>query len=227
MPLITQSPSLSFSHISPLGGAIALIDSTDHPNKNTNLLAFRMARYTIKLFRSSCPIELACRDQVTIIKNLALIHQLATHSSSALMLNLLTGNANADRVPEKYDLFADIDHILTICEQRELEAQSLVMSTVQQQLLDDSCGTSPASYYSACAFLFLELEYNEKSSKGSLGSKVEQTELPLETTDIFRKIVTLKVATDTNVLTKKVNEILAGLIGDEFGRQIDTGMCRF
>lgn len=224
-PLMTQSPSSSFSHISPLGGAIALINSSDHSNKNSNLLASRIAWYTIKLFRSSCPIDLAPRDQVIIIKNLALIHQLETHSSSALRLNTFMGNANASQAPEKYNPITDINSVLTVCDEKELEAQSLVMSTVQQQLLDDSRGGSSKSYYSACAFLFLESECNQTSGKDSLGLNADQTE-PLFTPDIFRTLVIFKVATDTNLLVKKLNEILANLIGYEFGKQIDAGMCR-
>ena len=225
-PLVTQSPSSSFSHISPLGGAIALINSSDHPNKDSNPLAFRIAWYTIRLFRSSCPIDLAPQDQAIIIKNLALIHQSATHTFLDSRLKLLMGDASAGQVPEKYNVFADIDHILTICERKELEPQSLVMSTVQQQLLDDARGASSTSYYSACAYLFLDFEYKQKSKKASFGLRVEQTEPFREPSNIFRSLVTLKVATDTNSLIKKLNEISADLIGYEFGEQHDEGLCR-
>lgn len=213
VPLMTQPPSSSFSHISPLGGAIALINPSSCLNKNSNSLAFRIAWYIIKLFRSSCPIFLPPQDQVIIIKNLALIHQSATHSSSAPWFNSFT------------NIFAEIDHILTICEQKEFEAQSLVMSTVRQQLFEDSRGVSSASYYSACAFLFLESEYNQKSRKAGLGPKAEPTEASRESSDIFQQLVTLNVATDKILLVKKLNEILSDLIGFEFEKQLDTGMC--
>ena len=224
VPLMTQSPSSSFSHISPLGGAVALINPGDDPNKNSTSLAFRIAYYTIKLFRSSCTIVLAPQDQVIIIQNLALIHQSATHSSSALMFNLLMENANTGEAPDKYNFFADIDQILTVCAPKELKVQSSVMSTVQQQLLDESCDISSTSYYSACAFLFIE--YNWKSRKSSLGLKAEQTESLRKPSAILQKLVTLKVATDMNLLQKTVNEILADLIGYEFEEQRHTGMCR-
>lgn len=224
VPLMAQTPSSSFSHIAPLGGAIALINPGDHPKKNSNSLAFRIACYTIKLFRSSCPIVLAPQDQVIIIQNLALIYQSATHSSSALKFNLLMENANAGEAPEKYNLFADIDRILTACAQKELEVQSSVMATVQQQLLDDSCDNSLTSYYSACAFLLIE--NNRKSRESSLGLKAEETEPLRKPSATFQKLVTLKVATDMNLHQKKVNEILADLIGYEFEEQPDTGMCR-
>ena len=225
-PLMTQSPSLSFSHISPLGGAIALITSSDRPNKNSGSFALRIAQYTVKLFRSSCPIVLAPRDQVIIIKNLALIRQSATHCSSALRFKLLMGNANAGKTSEDYTFCADIDHILTVCEQKELEVDSSVMSTVQQQLLDDSCDVSSTSYYSACAFLFLESEYKRNSRTASLGLKAEETEPLRKSSAIFQKLVALKVATDTNFKVKKLNEILADLIGHEFEKRPHTGMCR-
>lgn len=223
---MTQSPSLSFSHISPLGGAIALINSNNKPNQNSHYLAFRMAWYTVKLFCSSCHIDLTLPDQVIIIKNLALIHQSANHSFSVPMLNSLTENSNASRAPERCNFFADIDYMLTVCEQKKLVAESLVMPTVQQKLLDDSRGASSASYYSACAFLFLKFEYNQKSRRESLELKAEQTEPLRNPSDIFRTLVTLKITADTNLLVKTLNEVLAGLIGYEFGKQIDAGMCR-
>lgn len=223
--LMTQLPSLSFSHISPLGGAIALINSSDRPNKNGDCFALRVAQYTIKLFRSFCPIVLAPRDQVIIIKNLTLIYQSAAHRSSMPRSNLQMNNANTSQAPGVEDFFADIDYIFAAGEQEELEGESSVMSTVQQQLFDDSCDVSSTSFYSACAFLFLESEYNKWSRKAGLALNAEQVE-PRKTSAIFQKLVALKVATDTNLLVKKLNEILAVLIGYEFEEQLDTGTCR-
>lgn len=221
---MSQSPPLSFSHISSLGGAIALVTPSDRPNKNSDSFALRIAQYTIKLFRSSCPIVLAPRDQAIIIKNLALIHQSAAHRSSVPRFNLLMENANAGQAPGRYNFFADIDHILTVCKQEQLETESSVMSTVQQQLFDDSRDVSSTSYYSACAFLLLESAYNRDSRKAiSLGLKAEHMEARRKPSAIFQKLVTLEVATDTNSIMRKLNEILADLLGYEFEERLDIG----
>lgn len=226
MPLITQSPSLSFSHISPLGGAIALIDSKAPPSDDLDSPAFRMAYYSVKLVRSFSPIDLTALDRVIIIKNLALIHQAATHNLSVLRLNPFSETVKSVRGPEMRNFLAEIDYVLTVFEENEpTTEESLLMPTLRQQLLDDSRSTSPASYYSACAFLSLESKNNQESREESLELKAEQTEPSSESSDIFRTLAILKLTADTTLLVKEVNEVLAGLVGYEFEEQTDAGMC--
>lgn len=225
MPLMTQSPSLSFSHISPLGGAIALINSNAPPSDDLDSSAFRMASYSVKLFRSSSSIDLTTLDQAIIIKNLALLHQSATHNLSVLRPNPLRETVKYVREPEICNFSAEIDYMLTVIGGKEQITESLLMTTLQQQLLDDSRNTSPASYYSACAFLSLQSKYNQESRKESLEPDAEQTEPFSESSDIFRTLAILRVTSDTTRLVKELNEVLANLVGREFEKQVDAGTC--
>jgi E3 ubiquitin-protein ligase listerin len=234
MPLIMQSPSISFSHISHLGGAIALINSSDQPQNKLDTTSFdqngyspaiRIARYIVKLFRHSSLVDLARPEQVIILKNLALVHQSASQNLYAYRPNPPTGNLNADRAPERLDISADMDHMLEIWEESEPTTDLSLIPIVQQQLLDDSRGTSPASYYSTCAFLFLESEYIEHSRFGGLKLKASSLEPLRKSSDIFIALATWKLTTDAELIVKALNDVLAALIGYEFEKQTDAGKC--
>lgn len=234
MPLLAQSPSFAFSHISPLGGAIALINSDDQYNNKLDIanidqngysLAFRMVRYTIELFRDSSLIDLARPDQMIILKNLALVHQSATQSLSAHRPSLATENLDADRAPERLKISADIDYMLKAWEDNEPTTKLSLIPIVQQQLLDDSRGTSPASYYSACAFLFLESEHIKHSRLGGLELNVNLLESLRKPSDIFTTLATWKITTDAKLILKALNNLLADFIGYDFEKRIDAGEC--
>ncbi len=234
MPLMMQPPSLSFSHISPLGGALALIDSNTLPSfsfdsndrdQNGLFPAFRMASYTVKLFRSTSLVDLPLPDRVLIVKNWTLLHQLATHGLSVPKPNTVKENVDADPAIESDNLSTGIDYILKFSEENRSGANSSLLPTVQQLLLDDSRGTSPLSYYSACAFLLLECEYAKNSTEKALHLGASWSQSLRKSPDIFRTLATLKIILDTEVPVQVLNETFADLMGYDFERQMNECKC--
>ena len=220
---------MSFSHISPLGGAIKFVNSEEplltyfDAIDDDFSLAYRTARYTAKFIQNSSLIDITLSDRVMIVKNLVLFHQVATHSFFLPKLKSLTEHENTSRASGTRDFIFDLDSVVKFCNEEDLTTGLSFLPTVKQQLLSDCRGISPASYYSACAFLFLELRYNKPLRSDDLYLKTEQAESLDKPSDIFRTIATLMIAADTTLLLRKVNEVLAELIGYEFGSKSDIG----
>lgn len=229
MPLMFQPPPSSLSPTLLLGGAISLIDSkealTKHPDATVRdySLALRAADYTTKLIRGSSLINISLPDQLIMIKSMIILHHVLQYRIVSLERNSLTRVANLGGPPSEF--LNDLVDIIKPDDgdEKESKSKSSFLSLLKQKLLNESRGTTPASYYSACAFLFLDLRYGRQSTDENLGLGMEEADPLVKSSDMFRTVVRITVTADEALILQVLNEVLANLIGYEFETQPDIG----
>lgn len=232
-PFTTQLPNPSISIMKPLGGAINLIDRAVSEVADLRPIgrdldgyapAMRMAWYVTKLLSSTNILDHTTEDQrVVLFQNLALFAQLASHNISIPGSVLLW-------VYRDSDLESEIAYFSTELQTRLLrwirDFESVdkgFIHTVRKKLLDESRGTSVASYYSGCAGSFVGAELVELY--GDFTSEEDSKELGtmFGSPDIFTKSALLASISDTKLLSKFCNKLLDDLTGYDLRKEFNGG----
>ena len=226
MPFITRAPDPSVAMTNSFGGALFLI-SQDSATAGTQKVfrdgdgysaAFRMAQYTTKLVKGTRTFETITKERkVVTCKSLALFLQLASDDLS------VAGSVPLWILSDSY-LDAEVVEFVA-------EAQALLhtwrasdfIGGVQDQLLVESEGDTPDSYYNARAYSALSTEIAELQGGQVANVDVDRLKQLRKSSDIFALAAILTSCSDSPELLKLCNGLLADLTGHNFREKSDWG----
>ena len=233
-PFATQLPNPSMSIMKPLGAAISLIDRTVSEVTDLRSIArdldgycpaMRMAWYVTKLLSSTNVLDHITEDQrVVLFQNLALFSQLASHNISVPGSVLLWDYRDSDLETEIAYFCADVQTLLLRWTRDFESVHKGFINTVRRKLLDESRGTSAASYYSGCACSFIGAELVELYGDSTSEEDSEELGTLWGSPDIFTKTALLASISDIKLLVRFCNKLLDDLTGCDLRKEANGGM---
>lgn len=225
---INRLPSPGLAITNSFGGAISLVNSSSEeeqiiPRDSDGLSSlFRLFRYTTQLIKTTENFTIANAEQkTTIVKNLAVISQLAGDDLSVL------GNK-----PLWISLDVDLEQDIVEC---VADSQSLLASWIhisptpsycidaQARLLEESVGPSSSSYYNGRAYSALTSELTESYGYVPSDQEAEHIKTLRKSEHIFLGAALL-TSSESKDVTRLANDLLADLTGQDLVKDEANGL---
>jgi len=227
-PFLNRMPNPSLAITNTFGGAISMISSLAEKDQivsrdsDGSSLVLRMAQYTTKLVKATSAFAAATEILRTVtVKSLALFLQLAGDDLSVLDHVPLWTAPKVELEDERIDFVAEAQSLLASWLQPAPPPSYITIA--RTQLLDESAGQSPSSYYSGRTFSALTSELAESHGYAASDQEVEQIRALRKSGNIFTEAALL-TAIEAREVMRVANDILAELTGHDFTEDQATGL---
>ena len=223
-PFINSRPNVSLAITNLLGGAVCLVDQLDNSQDTLEAPisydsdgyspALRMAWYSTKLINATGILDnVPTHDQSVICKHLALFVQVASDNLSIPGPISLWEHQGLDMEADIVDVIAEAQSLLASWVRISTAPQESYVLTAISQLMDDSVGTSPASYYSGRASAALSAEYRELHNRPMMLKDEARLRTIPKTSEIISFAAFLAGVADSEGLLWLCNQSIAKLTG--------------
>ncbi|KAI4200351.1 MAG: hypothetical protein LQ350_003999 [Teloschistes chrysophthalmus] len=223
-PILATRPNPSLAITNPLGNSIALIEPPTSSeaiphNKDGHSTAFRLLWFTIALIKTSDIFEYATADRRDcMIREVAIILQIASDNLSVQSSNILWGNQDMEAEEDTIDIVTQTQALLTswISGTPATRLPCGFFST----LIEDSHGLSVSCYYNSRAYVALLTEMTEIHVQMDTEPNLDQARLAKNAANIMTAVATVLTVQDTMAVTRTFNELLAGLTGTDLNKEM-------
>ena len=233
-PFISRVPDPSLAIANPFGGSLSLISPTSaESTKQTifrdgdgNSTALRLAQYTIQIVKSTDVLDsVTCEQKTTICKCMALFLQFASDNLSIPGSMPLWESTDLDTESEIVDFVTEAQSLLGGWLHSRDPSMFGSICEVQKQLLDESCGLTASSYYSARAYSALTVEIAELRGPTAHTDNGDMIKGFRRSNDVFAAAAYLTSDSESGEeLFKLCNYLLTDLTGHDFRKNGAEGM---
>lgn len=231
-------PNPSLAIMNSLGGAIYLIDQPSAPTNASHVentrdidghsAAVRAAWYTTKIIRATDILSyVAIERQVVVWRHLSQFLQLASDNISVPGCNDLWRHQDPDLEIEILDFIAEAQGLLASWLLKNCQESSSIITTIRNELLEESHGFTVQSYYSGRAYALVTAEITERHGHASVDEEVEQLRTIRRSPNVFTAAAFLASASESKALLRLCNELVADLTGHNFHKKTKEGVYRY
>lgn len=234
-PFISRVPDPSLAITNAFGSSLSLISPTSaESTKQTisrdgdgNSTALRLAQYTTQMVKSTDVLDNLTREQkTTIYKCMAIFLQFASDNLSIPGSMPLWESTDLDTESEIVDFVTEAQSLLGGWLHGQNPSTFESICEVQKQLLDESCGLTASSYYSARAYSALTAEIAELRGPTAHTDNGDMIKGFRRSSDVFAAAAYLTSASESGEeLFKLCNYLLTDLTGHDFRKNGAEGMC--
>ena len=186
-----------------------------------------MAQYTTKMIKSTDIFDKASRERkATVCKYMAIFLQLASDNLSVLGSMPLWDSADPDIESEIVEFVTEAEGLLGEWLHSRDSSTSEFLAEVQEQLLNDSYGLTPSSYYSGRAFSTLTAEIAELHGPSAHVNDADLIRGFRRSNDAFAAAAYLTSASESEELFRLCNYLLTDLTGHDFSRNLAEGTLK-
>ena len=183
-----------------------------------------MAQYTTKMIKSTDIFDKASRERkATVCIYMAIFLQLASDNLSVLGSMPLWDSADPDIESEIVEFVTEAEGLLGEWLHSRDSSTSEFLAEVQEQLLDDSYGLTPSSYYSGRAFSTLTAEIAELHGPSAHVNDADLIRGFRRSNDAFAAAAYLTSASESEELFRLCNYLLTDLTEHDFRRNLAEG----
>ncbi len=236
-PFLAIPPNTSLAVTNALGGAISLVEQPS-TSKGTKIHmardidgyspALRTAWFTIKLFKATNILSFVTEEQQAVQwKHISVFLQLAGDNVSVPGSNDLWNRYEPDLEAEILDLITEGQGLLASWLHLKSQGTATLSAIVQKQLLEDSHGSSAASYYSARAYSVISADHKEFHGHTALNGEVERLRSMRKSQEVFPAAAFLASASDLKALLRLCNELISDLTSRELYEKTEQGTYRY
>lgn len=229
-------PNLSLAITNSLGGAIDLIERSPASEGTKGNMArdmdgyspaLRIVWYTTKLITATDIISFVTNEQqIHLWKHMSLFLQLAGDNVSVPGSNDLWNRYDLDMEAEILELIVEGQGLLALWLHDKSQEKASLSANAQGQLLEESKGSSPASYYSARAYSAISLDLQELQGHTARNGEAERLKSMRKSQEVFVAAAILSSASDPKALLRLCNELISDLTGSNFSENADGGTYR-
>ena len=231
--LLIYRPDPSMAVMSILGSATWLVQhrggSTDGHrtllrDSNGHFSATRIVFYALTIIKETDVLKLIDEEhRLVLIRSLAIFIPLLSHSLDIFASSPLWNEINADVEQPMLKLVVGMQDTLSSLINYDSFENFSAVERVQQQLLTDSLGTSPASYYSGCAYSRLTSQLVEMHGISGFFKPLDEYGSITEPTNVISAAAVLTSIPMSKSLLKLTNELIAILTSLDFQNQTQEG----
>lgn len=223
-PFVKAIPNVSLAITNILGGAVYLVNQLPEPQITSETTisydndgyspALRMAWYTTKLINATgISSNVTTQDRSVICRYLALFVQVASDNMSIPRPISLWEHQGFDVEANVIDMIAEAQNLLASWLRISATPEDSHVLVALSLLLDNSTGTSAASYYCGRASAALSAEYREFHG-GTTTSKDEARLKTLpKTSEVISGAAFVAGVADSEGLLRLCNHYIANLTG--------------
>ncbi|KAL8795676.1 MAG: hypothetical protein Q9195_001914 [Heterodermia aff. obscurata] len=232
LPFLTSVPNPSLAITNPLSCAISLIESPSISGSQQSFSrdaegyssAWRMLSYVTKLISATAVLSYCNKeDKILICEKLALTLQLAGDQLAVSSSSGLWDASISDTESDVVDLVAQAQNLLAKWMREGLD----FVNTVQKRLLEMCNGCSVTSYYGARTYSAMTSEIVElhgNTSDSGETARLQQLSKSLVAESFFTASALLTAMSDSEQMTKFVNDLSASLTDLDFQKNVNDSL---